>query len=111
MPADVDPLPISVDSVEVENGAEIQIDALDEVSFQTVSAHDLFDAQLTCPEVVSHQKGQHPRTINMAFVEVAPDVQLYCDMSTGRARPLVPNGLRHPIFRLFHMLLGVFHIT
>ena len=90
-PADIDPLP-SIAAVSQP------------LSFQTVSAEELFDSQKACADVENHKKGNHPRTINMQYVEVIPGIHLYCDTSKGRNRPLVPEPHRKKIFELFHMI-------
>ena len=93
--ADVDPLP----------GLEVaSMRTLTPVTLETVSHLELEKAQKSCPEVVSHEKGQHARTINMKYVEFSPNVHLYCDMSRGKARPLVPSIMRKTVFNMYHML-------
>ena len=74
------------------------------ISFETVSHSALAKEQSSCPEVASHAKGQHPRGVNMQTVEFAPQVILWCDMSKGKARPLVPKIMRKTIYSMFHMI-------
>ena len=96
-PADLDPLP------EVAPIAEAT-EPTTPLVFNTVSHEALRDAQQSCPEVANHKKGNHPRTINMTFVETAPGVSLYCDISTKRPRPLLPVEHRRTIYNLYHMI-------
>ena len=71
-------------------------------NFETVDVKAIMSAQEQCPETKEHAKGHHPDSINMKLVEFAPSVKVWCDLSTGLSRPLVPQKIRDHIIALFH---------
>ena len=88
-------------------GTAHQLPAIDalaavELAFETVDHNALAKAQTTCPDVASHRQGRHPNSLQMADVEFCPNVFLYCDLLTGKARPLVPKEFRQLVFQAFH---------
>ena len=75
-----------------------------DVAFETVDHNALAQAQLDCPEVVTHRAGQHPRAVNMRDVEFTPGTTLFCEMASGKARPFVPKNCREKVILMFHGL-------
>ena len=60
--------------------------------------------QSSCPDVKAHKQGKHPRGVKMKEVSFGQGVTLYCDVSTGRSRPLLPKEWRDITIKLFHNL-------
>ena len=75
-----------------------------DLTFETIDAKALAEAQLKDPEVVTHRAGQHPRAVSMADVEFTPGNVLFCEIGTGRSRPFVPKPWRTKVCALFHSL-------
>ena len=74
------------------------------VAFETINHQALAEAQNSCPEVAHHLQGHHPAAVNVKKVEFSPGLWLVCDMSTQKARPLVPNSFRKTIFNMYHQV-------
>jgi len=60
------------------------------------------EAQVTCPEV---QRLLQSENLNISTFPVG-NQELYCDISTGMPRPLVPTSLRRSVFTAIH---GISH--
>ena len=84
--------------------SQTPMDALNDVTltFETVDHRALATAQETCPDVEAHREGQQPAKIQMKDVEFVPGTHLFCEMLTGKARPLVPQPFRQTVFNAFH---------
>ena len=76
--------------------------SLEAVCLETVSHQALAEAQAQCPMVAAHSAGQHAAGLDIKSVEFAPNLNVVCDTSTTKARPLAPEQLRPIIFRMFH---------
>ena len=74
------------------------------VSLETIDLKGLAKAQDTCPTVKAYREGKMPNGLTMCNVTFGRDVTLYCDTSTGTARPLVPAEWRKGVFSLMHNL-------
>ena len=76
----------------------------DDVILNTVSRHQIAEAQMHCPDVAAHKHGQQAAGLNMKVVQFIPGVDLYCDQPLGKkARPLA-KSLRPQIIAMFHDL-------
>ena len=80
----------------------IDIEALEEVSLQTLSPKALAESQALCQEVKCHQEGNAPKSTKMGFHTI-DGYSVYCEMS-GNPRPMVPAELRDTIMQTFHEL-------
>ena len=58
--------------------------------------------QIVCPRV---QRLRHAHSLRVVPYPVG-HLQLYCDVSTGTPRPLVPESLRYTVFSAIH---GIAH--
>ena len=87
-------------------GSDTQVSALslNEVSLETFSAENLQKEQENCPDVLNHKKGNLPRFVNMADIEMKSGVTLYCEISGDKGRPLLPAKLRTRVLNAFHAL-------
>ena len=63
------------------------------VKIQSVNLEEIATAQVDCPDVLSHRKGQHPTSLAFEDVEV-DGVSLFCEVSGHQARPLLPLKFR-----------------
>ena len=88
------PDPLDVNSMEV--------DALEQVSLQTLSPRALAESQARCPEVKCHKEGHTPKSATMGYHEI-DGISLYCEISKN-PRPMVPKELRDIILQTFHAL-------
>ena len=79
-------------------------DAQQAVALETINHTALADAQAQCPEVSHHLNGQHPAQVSIKKVEFLPGLWLVCDISTNKARPLVPESFRKTIFNMYHQI-------
>ena len=72
--------------------------------FHTINPLQFAEDQDKCTEVATHLKGHHPPDIQMCQKTFLPDVKIWCDVSTGVARPMVPVSWRTHIFNTYHNL-------
>ena len=70
-----------------------------------VDAQALAKAQQTCPNTAAHRAGKCLPDIQMRDVEYASVIVLYCDISTGKSRPLVPLPMQNLVMGAFHSLV------
>ena len=82
--------------------AELDVEALEEISLQTLNPRALAESQARCEEVKAHQNGNLPDKVKMGFHEVQ-GIKLYCEVSSD-PRPMVPKELRDIIMQSFHGL-------
>ena len=74
-------------------------------NFKTVDAQVLAKAQQTCPNTAAHRAGKCLPDIQMRDVEYSSVIVLYCDISTGKSRPLVPLPMQNLVMGAFHSLV------
>ena len=70
--------------------------------FSTVDHVALAEAQASCKDVRTYKEGKQERNLKFEVVEFVPGTNLWCEVSSGRARPIVPATFRELIFRAFH---------
>ena len=97
----------STDIQHVSGKANSVADALSRAQITTISEslHDLdysalAEAQTTDPDRALLSDS----SLLLQHFSVAPGIRLWCDISTGKPRPLVPPSWRRTIFNLFHTL-------
>ena len=94
----------------------MEVEAVQQVALQTVDHQALAKAQEECPEVQAHKEGCDPTLVGPRRLkgelsgkfetrEFAPGVELFCEVSTGRARPMVPVTWRRTVFNVCHGLI------
>ena len=91
-------------SVPVSKSVPAMVAAIDELVVELLSHKQLATDQSKCPDVLNHRRGHMPKTVKMANVSFSPAVQLYCEVSGQKARPLVPLQWRNQIIKLYHQL-------
>ena len=64
--------------------------AMESLATEIISHAQLAEAQKTCPDAINHRQGNKPKSVKMADVPFSQSTSLYCEVSTERARPLVP---------------------
>ena len=71
-------IPVDGPLVDV-NDVLAAVDApIDAVALETVDHIQMSKDQRQCPEVIAHKQGQHPKGLNLQYVEFTPQVFLYC---------------------------------
>merc|ERR1712212_523629 len=78
--------------------------AMESLATEIISHSQLAEAQKKCPDSYNHRRGNKPKSVNMADVPYSPSTSLYCEVSTERARPLVPSQWRQTVIRLYHKI-------
>ena len=73
-------------------------------AFSTVDHVALATAQAQCPDIANYKDGKHKDHLKIELLEFIPGTRLWCEMSTGKARPIIPLPFRSLIFNAFHNL-------
>ena len=83
--------------------AVTEIASAEEIKFQLLSLDALRELQDLCPEIKRIKSGDKPK--NTTFkTEVIDGKPVFCEMSSSKARPYVPEPLRHQIIASLHNL-------
>ena len=92
------------DSPELEG----ELAATETMQFQLVSLEVLDDLQKVCPEIKLIKSGDKPKNTNFDYATVGGR-DLFCEISSNKARPYVPKELRPQILNSIHNLdhLGI----
>ena len=78
--------------------------ALEEVSLNAISPQAIAQAQETCPDTLSHRRGQGPANVKMQDININ-GFKVYCEVSNPQnPRPLVPEEHRSLVINLMHHL-------
>ena len=80
----------------------LTIAALEQVALQMLSPEVIKAEQERCPDVEAHKRGNMPKNVVTADVEIMGNV-LYCEVSNPQnPRPLLPSNLRSTVVNLLH---------
>lgn len=73
--------------------------------FETDDHRQMALDQVNCPEMAAHKEGKHVKGLILQQIEFSPNIHLLCDISTKKARPIVPVAHRTHIMAMFHQLV------
>ena len=64
----------------------------EEVILETFSSEKVAEEQKVCPDVASHLQNNCPKYVKMDHHEFMDGVNLFCEMSGPKPRPLLPKN-------------------
>ena len=76
---------------------------LDNVALESFSAEKIAEEQKSSNDVKNHLNKKLPRGVVMGHSTFG-DVELFCELSGPKPRPLLPESLRGPVMEIFHGL-------
>ena len=78
-----------------------EVSALEGFKLECMSPSVIFEAQEECREVQTIKAGQHPTSVTFQSV-LFDEVQLWCETSYSRPRPVLPKKLRSFVLKNMH---------
>ena len=71
------------------------------VHVQMITPHQIKKAQETCEEIIKFKAGNQPKNTKFRSVYFN-GVELYCEDSSAKPRPVIPASLRPLVLKIFH---------
>ena len=71
------------------------------VHVQMITPHQIKKAQETCKEIIKYKAGNQPKNTKFRSVYFN-GVELYCEDSSAKPRPVNPASLRPLVLKIFH---------